>query len=93
MCSDCSVWSRIGYNDLVMGKCRIRKAVRESFENAVANIEEERYGFIYPYVALDERISKLDDAIASLIDYKNDLERVRENEERELLRKQLYRKE
>ena len=64
-----------------MGKCRIRKAVRESFEKAVADIEEERYGVIYPYVALDERISKLDDAIASLIDYRNDLERVRESED------------
>lgn len=66
-----------------MGKCRVRKAVRESFEKAVTDIEEERYGFCSPYCALGERIEKLDDVIASMIDYRNDLERIRESVEDE----------
>lgn len=76
-----------------MGKCRIRKEVRESFEKAVTDIEDERYGVINPYGLLKERILKLDVAIDSLIDYTNELCRIMESEERELLRKQLYRKE
>ena len=63
----------------VMGKCRVRKSIRESFEKAVTDIEEERYGVINPYVALDERIRALNEAIASLIDYRNELERIRES--------------